>query len=146
VRWFTDALLLKFIYEYLRCKALTEQGNVLHQRLDNESSQTAHIHQAADSSVGTLSEGETADVSEYRHFELRAMISYLRKEKEIVDMQLADCVENAHLKTTPNYSRAALSDASCPISIGSAHMQSYYIFLLRNESVQPLWSRWTYKL
>jgi hypothetical protein len=147
VRWFTDALLLKFIYEYLRCKALTEQGSVLHRRKGDESAPTTRIHQAADSSVGTLSEGETADVSECGHSELCAVISCLRKEKKIVDMQLSHCAgENARLKTTPNYSRAALSDASCPISRGSAHTRSYYIFLFRNESVLPLWSRRTYKL
>ena len=43
-----------------RCKALTEQNNVLHQHLDNVSSQAARIRQAVDSSVGTPSEGETA--------------------------------------------------------------------------------------
>ena len=45
---------MEFFYEYFRCKALdVEQNNVLHQHLDNVSSQAARIRQAADSSVGT---------------------------------------------------------------------------------------------
>ena len=41
---------------------------MLHQHLDNVSSQAARFHQAPDSSVGTPSEGDTASVQrEYLH-------------------------------------------------------------------------------
>jgi hypothetical protein len=48
-----------------------------------KSSQAARVCQVADSSVGAPSEGETAAIYEYTHSELRAMIYYLRREKEI---------------------------------------------------------------
>ena len=69
---------------------------MLHQHLDNVSSQAARIRQAADFLVGMPGEGELADSTESRLSELRAVINYLRKEKEIVDMQLELCKqENA---------------------------------------------------
>jgi hypothetical protein len=111
-----------------RCKALTEQNNVLHQHLDNVSSQAARIRQAADS-VGTPNEGEAADGTEAKLSELRAVINYLRKEKEIVDMQLELCKqENARLKTQIGHvtrdledTRATLSDVSLPSSFTPGH-------------------------
>jgi nucleoprotein TPR len=54
---------------------------VLHKHLDNISSQAARIRQAADSSVVTPC-GTDSKLAERR-----AVIKYLRKEKEIVDMQ-----------------------------------------------------------
>jgi hypothetical protein len=112
-----------------RCKALTEQNNVLHQHLDNVSSQAARIRQAADSSVATPSEGEAADSTEAKLSELRAVINYLRKEKEIVDMQLELCKqENARLKTQIGHltrdledTRATLSDVSLVPSHPAIH-------------------------
>jgi hypothetical protein len=114
--------LMEFSTNFFRCKALTEQNNVLHQHLDNVSSQAARIRQAADSSAGTPSEGETADGTESKLSELRAVINYLRKEKEIVEMQLELCKqENARLKTQMGHltrdledTRATLSDVSLP--------------------------------
>jgi nucleoprotein TPR len=113
-------------YECFRCKALTEQNNVLHQHLDNVSSQAARIRQAADSSVGTPSEGETADGTESKLSELRAVINYLRKEKEIVDMQLELCKqENARLKTQMGHLTRDLEDTRATLSdvglSGSTH-------------------------
>lgn len=103
-----------------RCKALTEQNNVLHQHLENVSSQATRIRQAADSTVATPGEGDTTDGTEAKLSELRAVINYLRKEKEIVDMQLElGKQENARLKTQIGHitrdledTRATLSDVS----------------------------------
>jgi hypothetical protein len=50
-----------------------EQNNVLHKRLDNVSSQAARIHQATDSSVSTPCEGKTADGTDSKLAELRAV-------------------------------------------------------------------------
>lgn len=96
---------------------------MLHQHLENVSSQAARIRQAADSSAGTPGEGEITDGSEAKLSELRAVINYLRKEKEIVDMQLELCKqENARLKTQIGHlthdledTRATLSDVSLPV-------------------------------
>jgi nucleoprotein TPR len=92
---------------------------LLHQHLDNASSRTARIRQDADSSVGTPIEGETADGTESKLSELRAVVKYLRK-KDIVNMQLELCKqENARLKTQMGHlardledMRAILSDVS----------------------------------
>jgi nucleoprotein TPR len=107
---------------------------VLHQHLDNVSSQAARIRQAADSSVGTPGEAEAADGTETKLSELRAVINYLRKEKEIVDMQLELCKqENARLKTQIGHltrdledTRATLSDVSLPCPITSGHPSFIY--------------------
>ncbi|KAH9992148.1 hypothetical protein BJV77DRAFT_1067895 [Russula vinacea] len=100
-----------------RCKALTEQNNVLLQHLDNVSSQAARIRQAADSSVGTLGEGETTDGTESKLSELRSVINYLRKEKEIVDMQLElGKQENARLKTQIGHLARDLEDTRATLS------------------------------
>jgi chromosome segregation ATPase len=116
---------------------------VLHQHLDNVSSQAARIRQAADSSVGTPSEGEAADSTEAKLSELRAVINYLRKEKEIVDMQLELCKqENARLKTQIGHlthdledTRATLSDVSLVLPLTASIIQMSF----RSESVLPLW-------
>ena len=62
------------------------------------------------------------------------MINYLRKEKEIVDMQLELCKqENARLKTQIGHltrdledTRATLSDVSLPCPIISGHPSFIY--------------------
>ncbi|KAI9449362.1 hypothetical protein BJY52DRAFT_1215953 [Lactarius psammicola] len=100
-----------------RCKALTEQNNVLHQHLDNVSSQATRIRQAADSTVATPGEGDTADGTEAKLSELRAVINYLRKEKEIVDMQLElGKQENARLKTQIGHVTRDLEDTRATLS------------------------------
>jgi len=93
---------------------------VLHQHLDNVSTQATRIRQTADSTVGTPGEGEITDETGSKLSELRAVINYLRKEKEIVDMQLElGKQENARLKSQIGYltrdledTRATLSDVS----------------------------------
>lgn len=100
-----------------RCKALTEQNNVLHQHLDNVSSQATRIRQAADSTVATPGEGNTADGTEAKLSELRAVINYLRKEKEIVDMQLElGKQETARLKTQIGHVTRDLEDTRTTLS------------------------------
>ncbi|KAI0058131.1 hypothetical protein BV25DRAFT_1919503, partial [Artomyces pyxidatus] len=79
-----------------RCKALTEQNNVLHQHLDSVSSQAARIREAANATPGTSSDIESSEDSDTKLSELRVVITYLRKEKEIVDMQYE--LQQARLK------------------------------------------------
>jgi hypothetical protein len=93
---------------------------VLHKHLDNVSSQAARIRQTADLTVDTPGEGENTDGTDSKLSELRAVINYLRKEKEIVDMQLElGKQENGRFKTQIGYltrdledTRATLSDVS----------------------------------
>jgi nucleoprotein TPR len=100
-----------------RIKELTEQNNVLHQHLDSVSSQAARIRQAADAAT-TPGEADASDETDAKLSELRAVITYLRREKEIVDMQLElSKQENARLKAQIGHlskdldeTRAALSE------------------------------------
>ncbi|EJD40490.1 hypothetical protein AURDEDRAFT_153559 [Auricularia subglabra TFB-10046 SS5] len=63
---------------------LVEQNNLLHQHLETVSSQAARIRQAADASVSEAAETG----SDPALAELRTVVSYLRKEKEIADLQI----------------------------------------------------------
>ncbi|KAH9961807.1 TPR/MLP1/MLP2-like protein-domain-containing protein [Russula dissimulans] len=101
-----------------RCKALTEQNDVLHKHLDNVSSQVARIRQTADLIVGTPGEGENTDETDSKLSELRAVINYLRKEKEIVDtMQLElGKQENGRLKTQIGHLTRDLEDTRATLS------------------------------
>jgi nucleoprotein TPR len=97
-----EANVLKMdIYSYLihRCKDLAEQNNLLHQHLESVSSQAARIKQAAGSTSSVPGETETADDTDTKLSELRAVVAYLRKEKEIVDLQFdLSKQENVRLK------------------------------------------------
>lgn len=109
-----------FIYlEPLSCQDLFSQNATLHQHLESVSTQATRIRQAADASVAQPAEGEDViDDADSRLSELRSVVSYLRKEKGIVDLQLEmSKQENERLKAhterltqTLQETRATLSD------------------------------------
>ncbi|KAK7028127.1 Protein mlp1 [Paramarasmius palmivorus] len=66
---------------------VTEQNNLLHQHLETVSSQAARIRQAADTVVPADGEAQNGD-NDAKLSELRSVVAYLRKQKEIVDLQL----------------------------------------------------------
>ncbi|KAJ3867488.1 hypothetical protein EV359DRAFT_34396 [Lentinula novae-zelandiae] len=83
-----------------RCNDLTEQNNVLHHHLETVSSQAARIRQAAETTTSTSSEADANDSSDVKLSEMRSVVAYLRKEKEIVDLQLdLSKQENTRLKS-----------------------------------------------
>ncbi|KAF8827808.1 hypothetical protein HHX47_DHR4000286 [Lentinula edodes] len=83
-----------------RCNDLTEQNNVLHHHLETVSSQAARIRQAAETTTSTSSEADVNDSSDVKLSEMRSVVAYLRKEKEIVDLQLdLSKQENTRLKS-----------------------------------------------
>jgi nucleoprotein TPR len=83
-----------------RCKDVSEQNKLLHQHLESVSSQAARIRQAADSSATAQTEGDATADSDTKLVELRQVVQYLRKEKEIIDLQLELCKqESAQLKS-----------------------------------------------
>lgn len=115
--------LLKWYLNTLRhrCKDLSQQNNLLHQHLESVSSQAARIRQAADSQSNVSpAEGDASDDVDTKLSELRSVVTYLRKEKEIVDLQLElSKQENTRLKTqiehlshTLDETRKTLSEAS----------------------------------
>jgi|ERR1700722_2621190 len=95
-----------------RCKDLASQNNLLLQHLEDVSSQAARIRQAADSTASTLpAEGEANEDAATRLSELRAVVAYLRKEKEIVDLQLElSKQENARFKVQIEHLSQSLQD------------------------------------
>lgn len=101
-----------------RCKDLAEQNSILHQHLESVSSQAARIRQAADSSA-TPPTGETefSEDAETKLAELRSVVAYLRKEKEIVDLQLElSKQENTRLRTQIEHLSASLEDTRKTLS------------------------------
>ena len=102
----------------VRCKDLSSQNLILHQHLESVSSQAARIQQAADSSATiTVGEGETSDDVETKLSELRAVVAYLRKEKEIVDLQLElSKQENVRFKSQIDHLSQSLDETRATLS------------------------------
>ncbi|KAG1722508.1 TPR/MLP1/MLP2-like protein-domain-containing protein [Suillus lakei] len=71
-------------------KDLSAQNALLHQHLETVSTQATCICQAADSSAteGTAGDADVGSNVDTKVPELRSVVAYLRKEKEIVDLQL----------------------------------------------------------
>ncbi|KAJ6584124.1 hypothetical protein DFH09DRAFT_1434376 [Mycena vulgaris] len=100
-----------------RCQDLTSQNSLLHQHLESVSSQAARIRQAAESSTSASGEGESTDDTDTKLSELRSVVAYLRKEKEIVDLQLElSKQENARLKTQIEHLSQTLDDTRATLS------------------------------
>ncbi|KAJ7132943.1 hypothetical protein C8R46DRAFT_1181193 [Mycena filopes] len=99
-----------------RCQDLTSQNSLLHQHLESVSSQAARIRQAAQTST-SAPEGEASDDTDTKLSELRSVVAYLRKEKEIVDLQLElSKQENARLKTQIEHLTQTLVDTRASLS------------------------------
>ncbi|OCH84090.1 hypothetical protein OBBRIDRAFT_808494 [Obba rivulosa] len=99
-----------------RCKDLASQNNILHQHLESVSSQAARIRQAVDSS-SVPAEGDAIDDADTKLSELRSVVAYLRKEKEIVDLQFElSKQENTRLKTQIEHLTQALEEARKTLS------------------------------
>ncbi|EIN12937.1 hypothetical protein PUNSTDRAFT_97919 [Punctularia strigosozonata HHB-11173 SS5] len=100
-----------------RCKDLTSQNDTLHHHLESVSTQATRIRQAADASA-PVSEDDQSDDTDSKLSELRSVVAYLRKEKEIVDLQLElskqECLrlksQIEHLSQTLQETRQALSE------------------------------------
>ncbi|TDL22268.1 hypothetical protein BD410DRAFT_789007 [Rickenella mellea] len=94
-----------------RCDDLTAQNTLLHQHLENVSLQASRIRQAADS-VTINASMDGADDGDVKLAELRSVVGYLRKEKEIVDLQLElSKQENSRLKTKIDHLSHSLEEA-----------------------------------
>ncbi|KIM89473.1 hypothetical protein PILCRDRAFT_61094 [Piloderma croceum F 1598] len=101
-----------------RCKDLSTQNSILHQHLESVSSQATRIQQAADASAATVTgEGETGDDADLKLSELRSVVAYLRKEKEIVDLQLElSRQENVRLKSQIDHLTQSLEETRATLS------------------------------
>lgn len=84
------------------CKELSQQNSTLHKHLETVSAQATRIRHAAEAPADGATDTETSvsDDADSRLSELRSVVSYLRKEKGIVDLQLEMAKrENGVLKT-----------------------------------------------
>ncbi|KAG9002479.1 hypothetical protein FRB94_003839 [Tulasnella sp. JGI-2019a] len=70
-----------------RFNDMSNQNAILHKHLESVSSQAAAIRQAADQST-LLAAGSQPEDADVALNELRSVVAYLRKEKEIVDLHL----------------------------------------------------------
>ncbi|KAI5123451.1 hypothetical protein M0805_008822 [Coniferiporia weirii] len=100
-----------------RCKDLVAQNALLHQHLESINSQASRIRHAADSAVDVAADGSEADDATGRMAELRSVVAYLRKEKEIVDLQFElSRQENARLKTQIDHLSRSLEETRTTLS------------------------------
>ena len=121
-----------------RCKDLGEQNNILHQHLESVSTHAARIKQAASSASTESGVAESTD-DDTKLTELRSLVTYLRKEKEIIELQLElGKQENTRFKTQVDHlsrnleeARQALSEVRSYLSINLAITHEFY----RNANV-----------
>ncbi|KDQ62646.1 hypothetical protein JAAARDRAFT_54566 [Jaapia argillacea MUCL 33604] len=100
-----------------RCKDLATQNGILHQHLESVSSQAARIRQAADSTTSAVTSDDSVQDADAKLSELRSVVAYLRKEKEIVDLQLElSKQENIRLKTQIDHLSQALEESRTSLS------------------------------
>jgi len=96
------------------CKDLVAQNTLLHTHLESVSTQAAKIRDAANCSSTTPGEGESSDS---KLAELRSVVGWLRKEKEIVELQLElGKQESARLKAQVDHLSQSLDQARASLS------------------------------
>ncbi|KAG6853933.1 hypothetical protein C0991_012425 [Blastosporella zonata] len=99
-----------------RAQDLTSQNAILHHHLETVSNQANRIKLAATSSSDAMESDGTGD-SDAKLSELRSVVSYLRKEKEIVDLQLELSKQaNSRLKAQVEHLSQSLEDARATLS------------------------------
>ncbi|KAI0338862.1 hypothetical protein BDW22DRAFT_1362157 [Trametopsis cervina] len=100
-----------------RCRDLVSQNSILHQHLESVSSQAARIRSAAEPSSSTQGEAENIEDADTKLSELRSVVGYLRKEKDIVDLQLElSKQENARFKAQIEHLTHSLDEARKTLS------------------------------
>lgn len=100
-----------------RCRDLTSQNSILHGHLESVSNQANRIKIAATSSSNHVGEEEGSGDADTKLSELRSVVSYLRKEKEIVDLQLElSKQENSRLKSQIEHLSQSLEETRATLS------------------------------
>jgi nucleoprotein TPR len=100
-----------------RCKELSSQNSILHNHLESVSTQAARIQSASVSAVPQVGEGDASDDVNTKLSELRSVVAYLRKEKEIVDLQLElSKQENVRLKSQIEHLTQTLEEVRTNLS------------------------------
>lgn len=93
-----------------RCDDLMKQNKILLGQLDNVSVQVSTL-QKNRAAVDEMDESGEHDAADKNIEDLREVIKYLRREKEIVDVQYELCLQEAkRLKQQLDYTRAAADE------------------------------------
>lgn len=99
-----------------RSKDLLAQNNLLHSHLEEVNTKAARIREAA-AAAPVLGTEESTDDADTKLSELRSVVSYLRKEKEIVDLQLElSKQENSRLRTQVEHLEKTLEETRQTLS------------------------------
>lgn len=100
-----------------RCRDLTEQNSLLHKHLETVNDQATRIRQAADSASANLSSAEAQGISDDAVSELRAVIAFIRQEKDILELQLdLNKQENSRLKSHAEQLARSLDESRAHLS------------------------------
>ncbi|KAG6903157.1 hypothetical protein C0995_004704 [Termitomyces sp. Mi166 len=100
-----------------RTQDLNSQNALLHSHLESVSNQANRIKLAAESSSSGSGEGDGPGDVDTKLSELRSVVSYLRKEKEIVDLQLElSKQENSRVKAQVDHLSQSLEDVRATLS------------------------------
>lgn len=103
----------------------------MYQHLDSVSSQAARIRQVADSATeNTDGDADVGSDGDIKLSELRSVVAYLRKEKEIVDLQLElSKQENMRLKTQLDHLSQSLQEVRKTLSEASERRAIPHVLL-----------------
>ncbi|KAH0586397.1 Nucleoprotein TPR [Termitomyces sp. J132] len=100
-----------------RTQDLNSQNALLHNHLESVSNQANRIKLAAESSSSSNGECDGSGDVDTKLSELRSVVSYLRKEKEIVDLQLElSKQENSRLKAQVDHLSQSLEEVRTTLS------------------------------
>ena len=103
--------------KFRRSKDLATQNSLLHQHLESVTTQAARIRQAADTEASGSGDVDTSGDADGKLSELRSVVSYLRKEKEIVELQLElSKQENTRLRTQIDHLSHTLEETQKALS------------------------------
>lgn len=127
-----------------RCQELIAQNGVLHQHLETVSTQAARIRTAVETSADAPppSDEPHAVDTDGALAELRSVVAYVRREKEIAELQLdLNRQENMRLRAHSEHLAHTLEEARAQLS--QVHTRLRFapritdILNLRSESVPP---------
>jgi nucleoprotein TPR len=97
---------------FLSANALQQQNALLHSQLEDVNTQAAKIRQTANAAAESLVADSNESDTDTKIQQLREVIAFVRKEKEIVDLQLHLAqVDNTRLKSENERLTVSLDEA-----------------------------------
>jgi chromosome segregation ATPase len=121
--------------------ALQQQNALLHNQLEDVNTQAAKIRQTATAAAESLAIDSNGSDTDSKIQQLREVIAFVRKEKEIVDLQLHLAqVDNTRVKSENERLATALDETRATLlkvrNICSELLWAFSHFSTRNEPKQ----------